>query len=59
VLVPSAAPVFVRSGARLTRADGRDIRVGDQIEVWREPTPVGYGAVEGAPGAPTYEGKDE
>ena len=57
VVVPVKAPVFLRSGGRLLTASGEDIRAGDRIQVWRDPVFVGYGAVQGPPGAPTYEGR--
>ena len=57
VVLPLTAPVFVQSGAGLVRARGSDIRVGDRIRVWRNPDFAAYGAVQGPPGAPTYEGR--
>jgi hypothetical protein len=54
VVVGSPVPVFIRSsGRRLTTASRADIHAGDVIDVWHDFT-VGYGAVEGPPGAPTY-----
>ena len=56
VVLPVAAPVFLRSNGGLVTATASQIRVGDRLEVWRDPVHVSYGAVQGPPGAPTYEG---
>ena len=55
VVLPTSAPVFLQSGAGLVTAGGDQIRVGDQIQVWRD-RGVAYGAVQGPPGSPTYRG---
>ena len=56
VVVPNSARVFIRSKeGRLTSAGPADIKVGASIEVWHD-SMVGYGAVQGPPGAPTYTG---
>jgi hypothetical protein len=56
VVMPTAAPVFVRHDGAHHAAGASDIRVGDRIEVWRQAVPVFYGAVQGPPDAPTYVG---
>ena len=56
VVLPVAAPVFLRSNGGLVTATASQIRIGDRLEVWRDPVHVSYGAVQGPPGAPTYEG---
>jgi hypothetical protein len=56
VVVGTSTPVFVRGNNGLVAVSAADIRVGDQIQVWRDPIFVGYGAVQGPPGAPTYQG---
>ena len=56
VVLPLSAPVFLRSNGGLATTDASKIRVGDQIQVWRDPIRVAYGAVQGPPGAPTYTG---
>ena len=56
VVVPLKTPVFVRGrGGAVTAAAPGDIRAGDAVEVWHDQV-VGYGAVQGPPGAPTYFG---
>lgn len=56
VVLPVAAPVFLRRNGGLTSATASQIRVGDRLQIWRDPVFVGYGAVQGPPGAPTYQG---
>jgi hypothetical protein len=56
VVLPTSAPVFLQRGAGFLTASGDQIRVGDHIQVWRDPIRVAYGAVQGPPGAPTYRG---
>jgi hypothetical protein len=56
VVVPNSAPVFLRRGSSLVTSRASEIRVGDRIDVWRDPILVAYGAVQGPAGAPTYSG---
>jgi hypothetical protein len=56
VVVGTSTPVFVHGNSGLVAVSAAEIRVGDQIQVWRDPIHVAYGAVQGPPGAPTYEG---
>jgi hypothetical protein len=56
VVLPVAAPVFLRRNGGLATATASQIRVGDRVQVWRDPVHVSFGAVQGPPGAPTYEG---
>jgi hypothetical protein len=56
VVVPTSAPVFLRHRGGLVAVAASEIRVGDRIQVWRDPIQVGYGAVQAPPGAPVYRG---
>lgn len=56
VVLPVAAPVFLRRNGGLATASASQIRVGDRLKVWRDPVHVGYGAVQAPPGAPDYVG---
>jgi hypothetical protein len=56
VVLPKSAPVFMMRGGGIAAADAGQIRVGDQIRVWRDPVFVGYGAVQAPPNAPVYRG---
>jgi hypothetical protein len=56
VVLPMSAPVFLRRDVGFVTSSASDIRVGDQIDVWRKPVSVAYGVVQGPPGAPTYSG---
>jgi len=56
VVLPVAAPVFLRRNGGLATATASQIRVGDRLQVWRDPVHVSFGAVQGPPGVPTYEG---
>jgi broad specificity phosphatase PhoE len=54
LVVAKTTPVFVRTRDGILSSDASGIRVGDRVEVWRN-IQVAYGAVQGPPGAPTYE----
>jgi hypothetical protein len=54
VVVPASAPVFVRHAGVLAASSASAIRVGDAVEVSRDPIQVGYGAVQAPPGAPVF-----
>lgn len=56
VVLGKSVPVFVMRGGGIAAADAGQIRVGDQIQVWRDPIRVGYGAVQAPPNAPVYTG---
>jgi hypothetical protein len=56
VVLSTSAPVFLLTDGTLFTALGSEIRVGDQIQVWRDPTFVAYGSAQGPPGSPTYTG---
>jgi hypothetical protein len=56
VVLSTSAPVFLLTDGTLFTALGSEIRVGDQIQVWRDPTFVVYGSAQGPPGSPTYTG---
>jgi hypothetical protein len=53
VVIPTKVPVFARHNGQIFSSNAKNIKVGDMIEVWHDFT-VGYGAVQGPPGAPTY-----
>ena len=53
LVVAKEAPVFVRTRDGIFSSSSSGIKVGDRVEVWHD-FQVGYGAVEGPPGAPTY-----
>lgn len=54
VVVPTTHPVFVRHNEQIYSSSASSIKVGDRVEVWHNVSVV-YGAVQGPPGAPTYE----
>ena len=54
VVVPTSLPVFVRHNGQIYSSSASSIKVGDRVEVWHNVSVV-YGAVQGPPGAPTYE----
>ena len=56
VVLATSVPVFLQTGGELFTALGSEIRAGDQIQVWRDPTFVAYGSAQGPPGSPTYTG---
>ena len=56
VVLPTSVPVFLQKEGSLWTASGSELRVGDQIQVWRDPTFVAYGSAQGPPGSPTYTG---
>ena len=56
VVLPTSVPVFLQTGGTLFTAIGSEIRVGDQIQVWRDPTHIAYGSAQAPPGSPSYTG---
>lgn len=56
IVIGAATPVFVRSGATLTRTTAAAIASGDIIQLWRDAS-VAYGAVQAPPGQPCYRGE--
>jgi hypothetical protein len=56
VVIGAATPLFVRSGATLTRTTAAAIASGDLIQLWRDAS-VAYGAVQAPPGRPCYRGE--
>jgi hypothetical protein len=53
VVIGENVPVYRRADGRLLPAGAGTIRVGDVVEVWRDPH-VGFGAVQAPPGRPSY-----
>jgi hypothetical protein len=54
VVIPAKMPVFARHNGQVFSSTANNIKVDDLIEVWHSIS-VAYGAVQGPPGAPTYE----
>jgi hypothetical protein len=53
-VIPATLAVFARHNGQIFSSTANNIKVGDLLEVWHN-RDVGYGAVQGPPGAPTYE----
>lgn len=53
LILVKATPVFIRTRGAVFSSNAGDIKAGDRVEVWHD-YHVGYGAVEGPPGAPLY-----